>query len=204
MDKPNYNIQMLKIISDFSLKDKPSLLLHCCCGPCATAVIERLINYFNVTLFYYNPNTRPFSEYIKRLDTLKEFIEKSKQNLPLIEGSYDDKLYDDAVAGCKDVFEGGVRCQACISLRLNKTAEKAAECGFDYFASTLSVSPLKNVEYINLAGLNAEKVFNVKYLINDFKKDNGSKRSVELSKQYGLYRQDYCGCEMSEKIREIK
>lgn len=204
MENRNYNFEMMKTVNSFADGEKPRLLLHSCCGPCTTAVLERLAPYFTVTLFYYNPNTRPYAEYVKRMDTLREFLDKASYSIPVIVGEYEDKLYDGIVSPFHDEKEDGERCAACIKLRLSKTAEEAAKRGFDYFASTLSVSPMKNAAMINGIGEELAKIYRVKYLVNDFKKNGGSKRSVELSKGYNLYRQDYCGCEMSEKIREKK
>lgn len=199
MNKRNYNKEMQDEISSIGCR-KPSMLLQCCCAPCATAVINRLKD-FDVTLFYYNPNTFPESEYQKRLETLKEYVDKAKLGLNIVEIGYRDEDYLAAVSGFSDTTEGGPRCAVCIRTRLTKTAEYAKEHGFEYFASTLSVSPMKNAVVINDIGEELAKTYGVKYLVNDFKKENGFQESVNISKEFGLYRQDYCGCEASKNRR---
>ena len=175
--------------------------MHCCCGPCATAVIEKLLPHFEITLFYYNPNTYPESEYLKRFETLEKYAVDAGLHVGVIKAEYRPEEYFEAIKGFEDTSEGGARCSACIEMRLSATADYAAANGFGYFASTLSVSPMKNQTVINEAGFRQEKRTGVKYLVNDFKKNDGYKRSVEISKEYGLYRQNYCGCEASLKGR---
>lgn len=196
----NYNREMNDILA--ALQVRPRLLLHCCCGPCATSVVEKLDKFFDITLYYYNPNTYPEREYYKRLNVLKAFVEKAYPDIAVIEEKYDPDEYNEAVKGISDTREGGIRCHACIALRLDRSAEYAARNGYDCFCSTLSVSPLKDSRYINSVGEALEKKYNIKYLINDFKKEDGYRRSVEMSKQYGMYRQNYCGCRASLEIRE--
>lgn len=202
MNKRDYNREMRDEISSFG-SEKKTILLQCCCAPCATAVINRLSENFDITLFYYNPNTFPESEYLKRLDTLKEYVEKARLMLDIVEIGYRQDEYLSATKGFSDYTEGGPRCEACIRNRLSKTAEYAKEHGFDYFASTLSISPMKNARVINEIGEELEKTVGVKYLVNDFKKENGFVESVNISKEYGLYRQDYCGCEASKNRRNF-
>lgn len=201
MEKRNFNAEMLDEIARIPLNEKPRLLLHCCCGPCATAVIEKLLPHFEITLFYYNPNTYPESEYLKRFETLEKYAVDAGLHVGVIKAEYRPEEYFEAIKGFEDTSEGGARCSACIEMRLSATADYAAAHGFGYFASTLSVSPMKNQTVINEAGFRQEKRTGVKYLVNDFKKNDGYKRSVEISKEYGLYRQNYCGCEASLKGR---
>ena len=163
-------------------------------------VINRLKD-FDVTLFYYNPNTFPESEYQKRFETLKVYVDKAELGLNIVEIGYRNEDYLAAVSGFSDTTEGGPRCAVCIRTRLTKTAEYAKEHGFEYFASTLSVSPKKNAAVINDIGEELAKTYGVKYLVNDFKKENGFQESVNISKEFGLYRQDYCGCEASKNRR---
>lgn len=180
---------------------KPTLLLHSCCGPCSSAVLERLVTDFSVTIFYYNPCIHPESEYIKRRDTQKELIEKfnsaNNQNVCFIEGEYDTQNYFNLVKGHENDIEGESRCEICFRQRLTKTCEVANEKGFDYFTTTLSVSPHKNAELINQIGEEISCDNKSKYLQSNFKKQNGYLRSIQLSKEYDLYRQNYCGCVFS-------
>jgi len=167
---------------------KICLFLHTCCAPCSSAVLERLVENYKVTLFFYNPNIMPAEEYEKRLSEQRRLA--SMLGVKLIEGDYDHEAFLNAVAGLESEQEGNSRCEKCIQLRLSKTAEAAKARGFDIFTTTLSVSPHKNAELINkiLSELSEGA------LLEDFKKNDGFKRSIELSKEYGLYRQKYCGC----------
>ena len=195
MNKINYDLEMQKIIDGFSADERPSLLLHSCCAPCSTAVIERLIENFTVTVFYFNPNITESEEYNLRLNEQKRFIaEAYGDKIKIIEGRYKSAEFFLKAEGLQKEPEGGKRCEMCFAMRLFETAKTAKEKEFDYFCSTLSVSPHKNAEIINSIGEKLCKEFGVKYLVNDFKKENGYKRSVELSEKYGLYRQRYCGC----------
>lgn len=192
----NYQKEFEKIISSVkNLKQKPKLLLHSCCAPCSTSVIERLKDYFDLTVYFYNPNIYPEEEYLKRLGEQKKLL--GILNLPLIEEVYAPSEFYDAVKGRENDYEGGARCKICCGIRLEKTAEKAKALGYDYFATTLSVSPLKNAAALNEKGLELETKYGVKYLISDFKKKDGYLNSVKLSAKYGLYRQNFCGCEFS-------
>lgn len=186
----------MKTYKDFlkfldNLDYRPKLLLHSCCGPCSSSVLELLTKYFEVTLLYYNPNIYPEEEYIKRLGEQKKLLEKL--NIKLISGDYNYELYKDKVKGLEDEKEGGLRCDKCIEMRMEKACLMAKEMGFEYFTTTLSVSPHKNSKMINKIGFMLEEKYNVKYLYSDFKKQDGFKRSIELSKKYDLYRQNYCG-----------
>ena len=193
----NYNLVMEEIID--GLNYKPKLLLHACCGICSSSVIERLCNYFDLTILYYNPNTYPYEEYIKRLDTLKKLINDMNLNIKIMEFGYDSERFDLVAKGLELEKEGGMRCVECFKLRLSKTALIARDEGFDYFCTTLSVSPHKNSKLLNEIGGELEREYGVKYLYSDFKKKEGYKRSNELARKFDLYRQDYCGCKYSLK-----
>ena len=185
-------------------RDTPSLLLHACCGPCSSYVLEYLSKYFNITILYYNPNISDAFEYQKRLQEIKKFVKKIKTKYPItvLEGRYQPKEFFDAVRGYESLKEGSERCFRCYHLRLLETARLAFEKSYDYFGTTLSISPYKNSQVLNEIGKNLEKEYQVSYLYADFKKKNGYQRSIELSKEYGLYRQDYCGCIYSKQERE--
>ena len=178
--------------------EKKRLLLHSCCGPCSTSVIDKLKNDYNLTIFYYNPNIYPKEEYYKRLTTQKEYLQKSNQNISVIDGTYDDSsLFEKEFLGLENCPEGGNRCEKCMFLRLKKTAEYAKNNGYDVFTTTLSVSPHKNANLINKLGNEFSKKYNINYLESNFKKKDGFLNSIKLSKQYSLYRQNYCGCKYS-------
>ena len=178
---------------------KPRLLLHSCCGPCSSYCIEALIKYFDITVLWHNPNIQPKSEYDLRLTNqiklIKEFEKQGK--LTLIEIPYDEQEFFSNIKGLEQEKEGGKRCTECFKLRLEQSAKIAKEQNFDYFTTTLTVSPHKNAPLINEIGFNLAEKYGVKFLPSDFKKKNGYKRSIELSKQFDLYRQDYCGCVFS-------
>lgn len=192
--KINYNKIMEEIIEKFDTK--PKLLLHACCGVCSSSVIERLNPYFDITILYYNPNIYPESEYKKRLSTQKELLEKTEYNIKLIELGYLQEEFD--VSGLENEPEGGARCSKCFAIRLEKAALYAKENNFDYFTTTLSVSPHKNSQILNQIGGNLAKKYNIPYLFSDFKKKEGYKRSNEIARMYNLYRQEYCGCKYSK------
>ncbi len=178
-------------------QSKPRLLLHSCCGPCSTSVIERLVDFFDITVIYYNPNIYPDEEYIKRQNEQEKFLTQHFAKIPLIKCDWDAEVFENAVKTLQSEPEGGKRCQVCFALRLNKTAQIAASGGFDIFATTLSVSPHKNSQLINELGQSIAKQTGTRYLVADFKKQNGYLNSIKLSKEYDLYRQDYCGCKYS-------
>ena len=188
----NYKNEMEKIID--SLETKKKLLLHVCCAPCSSACIERLVDHFSISCFFYNPNIDSEEEYNKRLNELKKFLEKIDADINIIEDGYNSSDYENVVLGLEDEKEGGKRCYECYKLRLDKTANKAKELGFEYFTTTLSLSPHKNSIWVNEIGGFLQNKYNILFLYSDFKKKDGYKRSIELSKKYNLYRQDYCGC----------
>lgn len=179
----------------------PSLLLHSCCAPCSSYCLQYLSEYFSITLLYYNPNIYPEEEYFKRVEEQKRLIEEMdfKNPVSFIEGSFDPKEFYNAVKGLENIKEGGERCFRCYELRLREAAEYAKKGDFDYFTTTLSISPLKNAQKINEIGEKLAAEYGVKHLPSDFKKKEGYKKSTLLSKEYGLYRQDYCGCIFSRK-----
>lgn len=193
----NYNDLMEEEIKN--LNGKPKLLLHACCGVCSSSVIERLYPYFDITILYYNPNIYPKAEYMKRLVALEEIIDKMKLDVRLIELGYLHREFKDKVKGLEKEKEGGERCNKCFYLRLEESAKFAKRNNFDYFTTTLSVSPYKNSQKLNEIGKILEEKYDIKYLYSDFKKKEGYKRSNELSNKYGIYRQHYCGCEYSLK-----
>lgn len=196
----NYNQLMEEEIKKIE-KSSPTLLLHACCAPCSSAVLERLGEIFKITILYYNPNITDHDEYQKRLFEIHRFIEKidSKYRIDIIDGKYDPEEFLSVAEGLEEEPERGKRCYKCYQLRLEETAKVASELGFDYFTTTLSLSPYKNSNWINEIGGNLGKKVETKYLYSDFKKKNGYKRSIELSKKYHLYRQDYCGCIYSKR-----
>lgn len=200
MQKENYNLQMEKIINDIKEKgERPTLLLHSCCAPCSSSVIERLKDFFDLTVYYYNPNLDGIDEFNLRLKEQKRLCEILE--VKCIAEEYDTQEFLSLIKGLEREKEGGGRCEKCFDLRLGKTAEKAKTIGYDYFATTLTVSPLKNVDLLNAIGFFQEIKMGIKYLPSDFKKKNGYKRSIELSNEYGLYRQNYCGCVFSKNQR---
>ncbi len=184
---------------------KPSLLLHSCCGPCSTAVVERLVDEFDVTVFFYNPCITDEEEYKRRRDSQIKFIDKFNEEkigmtkVYFKEGEYRPTEFFKAAEGLEEEPEGGARCTVCFTQRLEKTAEAARMGGFDYFATTLTVSPHKNYKLISEIGRSIALRYGLSFLDRDFKKKDGFKRSIELSKKYELYRQDYCGCEFSKR-----
>lgn len=196
MNKVNYNREMENIIENLS--EKKSLLLHSCCGPCSTAVLKRLTDRFDISIYFYNPNIYPESEFYKRAETQKDVIAKMGGSIELIVGSYEEDKYFESVKGLEDLGEGSLRCKNCYEFRLREAARYAKANSFDYFTTTLSVSPYKNAAWINEIGRELEEEVGVKFLYADFKKKEGYKESIVLSKKYNLYRQDYCGCKFSK------
>lgn len=205
MNKVNYQKELDKLIDKFE-NDKvvPKLLIHSCCAPCSSYVLEYLSEHFLITLFYYNPNITPEEEYVRRVEEQRRLINvlNPKYPITLEEGEYQPKRFFDSVKGLEHIKEGGERCFVCFKMRLKEAAILAKEKKFDYFTTTLTISPLKNSAIINEIGQDLAKTYNIAFLPSDFKKKNGYRRSVELSKQYDLYRQDYCGCIFSKKERE--
>lgn len=198
----NYSLELEKILEKIDIQNKPSLLLHACCAPCSSYCLEYLAKYFKITLFYYNPNIDSKEEFDKRLNELKRFVREVHKDIDIIDGIYNYNEFEEIANGLESAKEGGPRCFKCYRLRLTKTASVAQEKNFDYFGTTLSISPYKNAEKLNSIGLELEKEYGIKYLTSDFKKKNGYIRSIELSKKYNLYRQDYCGCKYSKLERE--
>jgi len=179
------------------MNGKKRMLLHCCCGPCASYVIEHLAPEYNITAFYYNPNIELPEEYEKRKKELLRLLSEADfaADVDFLESEYDNTTFKYAVSSFRNQPEGGARCRICYDLRLRKTAQRAASGRYDIFTTTMTVSPQKNAKLLNELGLKAAEEFVVEYLSADFKKNNGYLRSVELSKQFGLYRQEFCGCE---------
>jgi len=204
MEKINFDKLMIEEIKKNQDKNiTPKLLLHCCCAPCSSAVLEKLIPFFNITIIFYNPNITLKEEYIKRCEELKKFVlNKPFNNVSIIEEDYDPSLFLLKTKGLENDKEGGKRCYLCYEMRLERTALIAKEKGFDYFATTLSISPYKNSNWLNEIGSKLSNKYNISYLYSDFKKRQGYIRSITLSKEYKLYRQDYCGCPFSKKERE--
>lgn len=194
--KTNYQLETDKITAGLAGRtEKPTLLLHSCCGPCSSYVLEYLMQYFDVTLLYYNPNIQPEAEYEKRLHYQREVL----KHLPakILECAYDGPAFAKIAAGYESEPEGGARCTRCFLLRLEETAKRAAAGGFDFFCTTLTVSPHKDAERINRIGAELGEACGVRWLPSDFKKRDGYLRSIRLAEQYGLYRQDWCGCQYS-------
>ena len=205
MSKRNYQREMEAIIEVNQKEYKvPSLLLHSCCAPCSSYVLEYLSRYFHITVFYYNPNIYPDEEYLLRVKEQQELIEKMQFTylVSFIEGRFEKDRFYEKIKDLEGIKEGGERCFSCFELRLEEAAALAAEKKFDYFTTTLSISPLKNAEKLNEIGEIMGRRYGVSYLQSDFKKKNGYKRSTELSGEYKMYRQDYCGCVFSKSERE--
>lgn len=198
--KINYQLELDKTIKEIKkINYVPRLLLHSCCGPCSTYVLEYLSNYFEISLLYYNPNIYPKGEFFFREQEQEGLIKKVKTKYPIhfLKAEYIPEDYYKLVRGYEKDREGGNRCHICFDMRLRKTASIAKEKEFDYFTTTLSISPHKDSQVLNQIGKELEEEFGVKYLCSDFKKRNGFKRSVELTREYDMYRQDYCGCVFS-------
>ncbi|MDL2239685.1 epoxyqueuosine reductase QueH [Bacteroidales bacterium OttesenSCG-928-L14] len=226
----NYQIILDKTLEEIAnMNNRPSLLLHSCCGPCSSYVLDYLSKYFDITLLFYNPNIFPKEEYVKRLEEQKRLVEIMNDGngeddvdktdkvdkmdkvdkvdktdkadkigeIRIIEGDYYPEIFEEIVKGMEDFPEGGERCTKCYELRLNEAAMFAKKMNFDYFTTTLSVSPMKNSSKLNEIGEALAKKYELNYLFSDFKKKEGYKRSIELSKKYGIYRQEYCGCKYS-------
>ncbi len=200
MNKTNYQKETNRIITEITEQGTlPKLLLHSCCAPCSSYTLEYLSRYFDITVFYFNPNISPESEFEKRFAEQRRLIDAMPTQHPvkLIKGDYDYSEFFAVAKGLENAPEGGARCFACYRLRLEKTAQLAAQKGFDYFCTTLSISPLKNAQRINEIGFEAADKYGVQWLPSDFKKCEGYKRSIELSREYQLYRQNFCGCVFS-------
>ena len=202
--------QNFQLLMDEELKkiestgQKPVLLLQCCCAPCSSAVLERLKEHFCLKLYFYNPNIYPKEEYEKRLAQFDKLLgaEEFSKGIEILPSVYEPEKFEEAVKDLHNEKEGGARCTQCFILRLEETAKKAKEIGADYFCTTLTVSPHKNSQLLNELGLKAQKKYGVKFLLSDFKKKEGYKRSTVLSNELGLYRQNYCGCKYSIWFKE--
>lgn len=207
--KRNYQKELEKIIEENEKKGiVPTLFLHACCAPCSSYCLEYLARYFEITVFYYNPNISPEQEYRKRVDELECLIGRQEELLRDLrvrypirfqEGKYDPERFYEMAKGMEELPEGGERCFACYELRLRAAAEEAARGGYDWYTTTLSISPHKNAQKLNEIGERLGEEYGISHLPSDFKKKNGYRRSCELSREFGLYRQDYCGCVFSKK-----
>lgn len=199
----NYDQLLMDLLERHQQKNEiPKVLLHSCCAPCSSYVIECLSNYCDLTILYYNPNISPFEEYEKRKEEQKRLIREipTLHKISMIDCDYDNDLYEESIKGLENEPERGSRCSVCFKLRLEKTAIVAKELNYDYFGTTLTVSPYKNSSVINEFGITLANQYQIPFLVSDFKKRNGYKRSIELSHEYGLYRQNYCGCKYSKRL----
>ena len=217
MNKRNYSRELENQIQEFQKEGRyPRLLLHACCAPCSSYCLEYLREFFDITVFFYNPNITSENEYQKRVIEEKRLIEEynrqvemsdfegmnsdeKARKISILEGDYDPKVFYEMAKGMEDLKEGGERCKKCFELRLRETARIAKEQKFDYFTTTLTISPLKNADVLNEVGEMAGQAVGIAFLPSDFKKKEGYKRSIELSKEYNLYRQNYCGCVYSRR-----
>lgn len=205
MNKRNYQKELDRLLEGIEKEGRtPRLFLHSCCAPCSSYVLEYLSRYFEITVFFYNPNISPAEEYEKRVEEIRRMIGEMEFAHPveLVEGEYDPQVFFRMAKGMEHIPEGGERCFGCYRLRMEEAARLAKEGNYDYFTTTLSISPLKNAQKINEIGEELAEIYQVSHLPSDFKKKNGYKRSIELSGEYGLYRQDYCGCVFSKRERE--
>lgn len=209
MNQRNYQKELEKLLELFQTQHRtPRLFLHSCCAPCSSYVLEYLAPFFEITVFYYNPNISGEPEYRKRVEEQKRLIsifnrENKGHPISILEGDYEPSCFYDAVKGLEKLGEGSERCFRCFDLRLRETVRLAKEGDFDYFGTTLTISPLKNAAKLNEIGFSLEQEFGIPWLPSDFKKKNGYKRSVELSAQYELYRQDFCGCAFSKAEKSV-
>ena len=198
--KINYGLLLDKKIAELEKSgERPSLLLHACCAPCSSHTLTVLYKYFRITLYFCNPNIAPEEEYVFRLNELKRLVREMGLDIPIIEEDYDSAPFYELAKGLEDLPERGERCKKCIGYRLRKAGGKAKELGCDFFTTTLTISPHKDCAFINEFGGRLQEEIGVPYLFSDFKKHEGYKHSIELSKQYDLYRQNYCGCVFSKK-----
>lgn len=205
MNNQNYHLKMLELIEQNCSSERvPKLLLHSCCAPCSSYCLELLSEYFEVTVLYYNPNIYPPEEYHMRAAEQERFIGRfpAKHKISFVEGAYDTDRFYEMAKGLENLREGQERCFACYEMRLRKSCEYAKAQGFDFFTTTLSISPLKNAAKLNEIGARLEAEYGISYLYSDFKKQNGYKRSTEISNEYEMYRQYYCGCVFSKKQRD--
>lgn len=203
----NYQKELDHLVETLKSEQRyPKLFIHSCCAPCSSYVLEYLSEFFDITVFYYNPNIYPKDEYDRRVEEQQRLIQEipARSKIHFMVGDYQPEDYFREVKGLEEEAEGGNRCFKCYELRLKEAAQKASALGFDYFTTTLSISPYKNAEKLNEIGERFANEYKVSWVPSDFKKKNGYKRSIELSKEYNLYRQDYCGCIFSKRDRELK
>lgn len=203
--KINYQKEMEKVLAQLEAEGRtPRLLLHSCCAPCSSYVLEYLSEYFYITDFYYNPNISPEEEYRRRVGEMQRLIREMPLRYPVefVEGTYDPDRFYAMAKGKEEIPEGGERCFACFEMRLREAAEEAVRLHMDYFTTSLSISPLKDAQKLNEIGIRLGKEYGIPYLVSDFKKKNGFRRSTELSREYHLYRQNYCGCVYSKRQAE--
>lgn len=205
MPKINYGLMLDRKLEELNKSgEKPKLLLHACCAPCSSYVLEYLHERFQITLYFFNPNIAPEEEYRYRADELKRLVREMELDIEIIEEEYDPKPFYELAKGLEHLPERGERCRKCIGYRLEFAGKKAAEIGADYFTTTLTISPHKDCAFINEFGEKVSASCGVNYLFSDFKKHEGYKRSIELSREYNLYRQNYCGCVYSKAVSENK
>jgi predicted adenine nucleotide alpha hydrolase (AANH) superfamily ATPase len=203
MQKVNYGRILDEKLAQLKASgEKPALLLHACCAPCSSHTLLFLCDYFRITLYFFNPNIAPESEYIYRKEELIRLVKELGLDVEIISEDYDSSPFYELAKGLEDLPERGERCRKCIGYRLRKTAETAKKLGCDYFTTTLTISPHKDCEFINQYGGQLAEEMGIAYLFSDFKKHDGYKHSIQLSKEYNLYRQDYCGCVYSRRARE--
>ena len=200
MPKPNYQLELDKTLKKITAENiRPKLLLHACCAPCSSYVLEYLTNYFDITVFFYNPNISPESEYLHRVSEIKRLISEMCPSVKFIEGRYEPKKFYEMAKGLENEPERGARCVKCYRMRIEESAVIAKQNNFDYFTTTLSISPQKDSHVLNSIGKEISEIYNVPYLYSDFKKKGGYKRSIELSAEFHLYRQNFCGCIYSKR-----
>ena len=198
--KPNYQLELDKTLQEITKRNiRPKLLLHACCAPCSSYVLEYLTNYFDITVFYYNPNISPENEYLHRVNEIKRLISEMCPSVKFIEGRYEPQKFYEMAKGSENAPERGERCLKCYRMRLEESAVTAKQGNFDYFTTTLSISPQKDSHVLNSIGKEISEIYGVPYLFSDFKKKGGYKRSIELSAKFHLYRQNFCGCIYSKK-----
>lgn len=201
--KVNYHKIMEEELKKIS-GNKPKLLLHSCCAPCSTHVIKTLSEFFELEIYFFNPNIFPSDEYERRLDEQIKLVKEMGFSYKIVDVGYNCESFYSTVEGFENLGEGSIRCLKCFELRLDKCAKYAKENDFEYFTTTLTISPMKNANVLNELGMELAKKYDVKFLNSDFKKNNGYKNSVDMSKEYELYRQNYCGCEFSKKESELR
>ena len=198
--KPNYQIILDKTLEQLTMEGKrPSLMLHSCCAPCSSYVLEYLNKYFDITVFYYNPNISPEKEYIHRVEEIKRLINEMCPQVSFLEGKYEPERFYEMAKGLENEPERGARCVKCYRMRIEESAVIAKQNNFDYFTTTLSISPQKDSHVLNSIGKAVSEIYDIPYLFSDFKKKGGYKRSIELSAQFHLYRQNFCGCIYSKR-----